>query len=69
MTTIRLQDRVADLILTQRATRCNNAVAEILGIVLDEDGEDADEAHRYLCDEFGIVRDGAGGVRRLVPVA
>ncbi len=69
MTTIRLQDRIADLIQTHRAIRCDDAVAEIMGMVLAEDGEHVDEAHHYLCDKFGIVRDGAEGVRRLVPVA
>ena len=40
-----------------------------MGIVLAEDGEDADEAHRYLCVEFGIVRNGDEGVRELAQAA
>jgi len=63
-----LQDRIAALIQTHRTTRCNGAVADLMGIVMHEDGGGADEAHRYLCVEYGLVRDGAAGVRALVLV-
>ncbi len=39
-----------------------------MGIVMHEDGGGADEAHRYLCVEYGLVRDGAADVRALVLV-
>ena len=61
-----LERRISGLIAKHRATRCPDALAELCRIMSEDHGAEADEAHRFVFDEYGIVRCGLEGSRALV---